>query len=430
MSGARVKFVATALLLVTLCDVRLPGCAMAQSAGEDADEIMTPTGPQIIRYFKFTDNRTVDIVDSSGKRTWSGVEAKGSVVKPGTVTRTRDFAVLNELLTKKERRKLLRYAKKYAEFENFTDSVDGAPTREATLLHKGGSWVQFYSRFVLPILKSRVIPYLRERFNIPGLVPCQCIIRSYVPGERRTHGTHFDDSAQVTAVIALGSGYHGGLYVQATASMHSRRFFRFRAGDLISHQFDLNHGVHVYAGTRYSLVLWLKENQELCTNNETPWHDAPAREGDADALSGMAMKFQMQTDKPEMSAQSLGWLKKAAELGQYQAMAALAYRYIDMPEVPDRMERATKLWRGAAEQGDGVSAHNLALAYYKGDGVPRDMESCRNWLQFAASEGHQEAADDLKSLPPAPSSQSAAGASTAEVPGEGEGPIKINMHDL
>lgn len=48
----------------------------------------------------------------------------------------------------------------------------------------------------------------------------------------------------------------GALYVQAAAGIESRRLVGLQRGEVLLHQWDVMHGVHVTRGERYSLVLW------------------------------------------------------------------------------------------------------------------------------------------------------------------------------
>ena len=58
-------------------------------------------------------------------------------------------------------------------------------------------------------------------------------------------------SLQVPLVEA--SKYGGGLYVQGEADVASRRLVGLQRGELLLHQWDVMHGVHVTRGERYSL---------------------------------------------------------------------------------------------------------------------------------------------------------------------------------
>lgn len=85
-----------------------------------------------------------------------------------------------------------------------------------------------------PILDERLTPLIRTRYpNVcesrargPNrhCTPCYSLVRRYRPGERRSHETHYDAHALVTAVISLadhGAEYTGGLHL-ATSSAGSR----------------------------------------------------------------------------------------------------------------------------------------------------------------------------------------------------------------
>ena len=49
-------------------------------------------------------------------------------------------------------------------------------------------------------------------------------------------------------------------------------FFRIEPGDLVVHSYDLQHGVHVWKGARYSLIFWVKDSLQAVRDRSTPWY--------------------------------------------------------------------------------------------------------------------------------------------------------------
>ena len=141
-------------------------------------------------------------------------------------------------------------------------------------------------RVLEPVVTTRLLPYLRKRFDCPTLELSQALIRRYLPTERREHPAHFDAHATATVVISLcdPEDYVGGYYAQPTSDAASARYASLGVGDAFCHGHDLRHGVRVFSGARYSLVLWFTPRAHRFRRRRTstipPWHREAAARGE------------------------------------------------------------------------------------------------------------------------------------------------------
>ena len=151
---------------------------------------------------------------------WESGLAQGTLVWPGLAQESAaSFYVVSNLLEASEVRKMLVILRDSGlEFDADPDSVDGMATHEFYLESSGGSEnlatirgkpdadrSVFAARsaarnaianFTAPIVASRVLPFVNSRYaaacGATGCRVCQSLVRRYLPGERNTHGTHFD----------------------------------------------------------------------------------------------------------------------------------------------------------------------------------------------------------------------------------------------
>lgn len=183
---------------------------------------------------------------------WTSTLAAASLVWPGLSpgsTAPASFFVLSPLITPAEAGDIRRIVEAL-EFDFDPDSVDGMATHEFYLEASGGTDSLkringkpdsdrgiFLSRararaalaeLTGPIVSERVLPFVNSRYSAAcgssGCRVCQSLVRRYIPGERSTHGTHFDIQALVTVVVSLssfGSDFEGGLYVTTGAAAAS-----------------------------------------------------------------------------------------------------------------------------------------------------------------------------------------------------------------
>merc|ERR1712217_967957 len=119
-----------------------------------------------------------------------------------------------------------------------------------------------------------------------------------------------------------------------------------------THSFDLQHGVHVWRGVRYSLIFWIKDSVEAVLNRTTPWYDELADKGDPDALYNLAQSF---------------------EYGTFGR--------------PLDLRRAIELYEKSAASGHHFAQNNLGLVYRRAHekiGLERGLQESFEWLKIAA----------------------------------------------
>mmetsp|Transcript_140656 Transcript_140656/g.448542 ORF Transcript_140656/g.448542 Transcript_140656/m.448542 type:complete len:592 (-) Transcript_140656:226-2001(-) len=276
------------------------------------------------------------------------------------------------------------------------DEVDGLPAYESYLLLRGqpsaGLGASSGGTRVVEALEE-IMPFLRGQYTCEACVACTAFLRRYRQGERLLNPNHFDMEAFVTIVVALSdsSEHGGGLYVQSNASAQSRRLLTMDTGDVLMHQYDLNHGVAVSSGMRYSLVVWVASNRRACADGHSPWYADDAARGDADAqwnlghlhkrgergyalnseaafewyrksalqghpgaMNNLALMLEERSASDDVGA-SFGadggnadaWFRRSAELGEANGQMNLARRLAAAGSVAE----ATRLYAKAASQG-------------------------------------------------------------------------------
>ena len=99
----------------------------------------------------------------------------------------------------------------------------------------------------------------------------------------RVH-SHFDRNAIVTAVASLNGGmsppaFEGGFFLQRTPRASSREYLMTDRTAAIFHSYDLNHGVELIRGTRYSAIFWFSDSEASCRDGISPWYEAAAEGG-------------------------------------------------------------------------------------------------------------------------------------------------------
>jgi len=335
--------------------------------------------------FDFMQERSVSVGN------WKGMEQTGEVDKVGKA-RTCSFYRLPELLPKQHAERILEHVARSTAYLTDSDSVDQSPTFEY-YPYQNGEWMD---KVLQPLLENfideRVLPYVRECYGSPNCCISDILVRRYLPGERRTHVSHFDGKAFVTAVLGLSDpdSFEGGLYVQPGPGVSSRMFFRIEPGDLVVHSFDLQHGVHVWRGIRYSLIFWIKDTHQAVRDHTTPWYDILAEQGDADALYALALNFSKgSAGKPIDIVKAIELYEQSAQIGHHFAQNNLGSLYKKAHKVmvlDGGLDKSVKWLRIAADGGFAMAQKNLALAYANGEGVERDPSKAVEWMRKSAEQ--------------------------------------------
>lgn len=328
---------------------------------------------------------------------WQGSEQVGEVAKAGKA-RVCSFYRLPGVVPVDEVARVLEHCVRSEAYVTDPDSVDRTPTFEYYPF-QNGQWVdQVMKPLLEDAIETKVLPYIRERYGCPDCAIADILVRRYLPGERRTHAVHFDGHAFVTAVLGLSNPdeYDGGLYVQPGADVASRMFFRIEPGDLVVHSFDLQHGVHVWKGIRYSLIFWIKDSAKAVREHTTPWYDKLAEEGDADALYALALNHSSgSSGKPLDIVRAIELYERSAREGHHFAQNNLGTLYKKAHKVmslADGLKKSVSWLGAAADAGFAMAQKNLALAYANGEGVERSEAKAAEWMLRAAEQLDVEAA--------------------------------------
>ncbi|CAE8616012.1 unnamed protein product [Polarella glacialis] len=352
--------------------------------------------------YEFTTQREVKVEE------WQGVEQMGQVQKRSAKLSASCFYRLPGLLPAEQVESILAHCKQSSAYKIDDDSVDKTPTFEYYPF-RDGEWVDQKMRSIMESsVESRVLPYIRERYDCRFCALSDILVRRYLPGERRTHAVHFDGHAFVTAVLGLSSAdeYEGGLYLQPEPDVASRTFFRIEPGDLVVHSFDLQHGVHVWKGVRYSLIFWIKDSLQAVREHTTPWYQRLADEGDPDALYNVAQNYEHGTfGNPVDLPKAVALYERSAATGHHFAQNNLGLIYRRAGESGgadaaslgrlskfDLLQKSVEWLKAAAEGGFAMAQKNLALAYANGQGVRKDDSQAVAWMRRAAEQLEVEAA--------------------------------------
>ncbi|CAE7397460.1 ybeQ, partial [Symbiodinium pilosum] len=328
---------------------------------------------------------------------WSGTEQSGSLQKASCFGECHFYRLPG--LFREVTEAVLEHCKKQAEwFSVDPDSVDKTPSFEFYAF-RDGAWADHGMRGLLEaMIEERLLPYVRHRYGCRFCALSDILVRRYLPGERRTHAVHFDGHAYVTAVLGLSDpdSYQGGLYIQPDAHVASRMYFRIEPGDMLVHSFDLQHGVHVWKGARYSLVFWIKDSLQAVCDGTTPWYDPLAAEGDPSALYNLAQNYEHGLSGRKLdSAKAQELYERSAAAGHHFAQNNLGLMYrrlYDAAAGGDQLQRSVHWLREAAEAGFAMAQKNLAVAYANGHGVRKDDTQAAVWLRRAAEQLEVEAA--------------------------------------
>ncbi|CAK9013469.1 Sel1-repeat-containing protein YbeT [Durusdinium trenchii] len=262
-----------------------------------------------------------------------------------------------------------------------------------------GTWSdEELGKLLQPMVQELILPYVRSRYSCEECTVAEILVRRYLSEERRTHNLHFDGHAYATVVLGLTppDEYEGGLYIQPTPHSNSRRFVQLEPGDLFVHSFDLQHGVRLWSGSRYSLIFWIKSSPAAVATGTTPWYHRSAAEGDPDAMYNLAGQFLQGIEGEVDVMEALRLYEKAAKMGHYGARQFTMNRLVDfillLLVVCMRLNRTAPSSLGQALR------KSLAFAYANGQGLSQDLAKAAHWMLQAAEQDDLEAAYVLSSM--------------------------------
>ena len=116
-----------------------------------------------------------------------------------------------------------------------------------------------------------------------------------------------------------------------------------------------------------------------------------AEGGDAEAQFLLGLMYREARGVAQDFAQSVGWLRRAADLGHREAQFYLARAYREHLGVAADDAEAARLLHAAAEQDHAEAAFTLGLMHRRGQGVAKDDLEAARWYLVAAGLGHGEA---------------------------------------
>lgn len=245
-----------------------------------------------------------------------------------------------------------------------------------------------------PLIISRLLPYVRKKYNYPQLELASAILRRSRPGQELSHAVPQDTAAYVTVVVGLSreQDFEGGLFVQDAPDVGSRAFVSLAAGDAIAYRYDLAHGIQVLSGCWYNAVFWFRGLHA----RTSPWLFSDAKGGDSDAQAKLGQSFY---EGSFCNAQDYSlaypWLRLAAEQGHPEAQCLLGTMYRDGNGGPPTPEFAAEWWRRAASQGHARSQALLGALLLRPGGAPGGAGEALSWLRAAADQGDCDALFDL-----------------------------------
>ncbi|ALP53391.1 hypothetical protein Tel_09635 [Candidatus Tenderia electrophaga] len=125
-----------------------------------------------------------------------------------------------------------------------------------------------------------------------------------------------------------------------------------------------------------------------------------AQQGDTQAQSDLANRYQAGDGVEQNTAQAAFWYTKLAEKGVAEAQLTLGLMYIRGDGIDRDDEQALHWLNLAAEQRLALAQYLLGIAYAEGHGVPRDRVKAYMWYEIAAAMDHQNAVDARAALAP------------------------------
>lgn len=300
----------------------------------------------------------------------------------------RDKAMMAELIAKGDS----------ASFEPWHEAGHLRPSFDYMVIDKGnGDGITHRAlRIELEqLVGSRLLPYVRQRYDAPNLEIVSAVLRRAASGAELNHPVPQDIAAFATAVVSLSGreDFEGGLFLQDSPHKLSRRFMELEAGDAIVYRYDLDHGIEVADGCWYTLVFSFRNTDEPRT---APWLRREAERGDVDAqaLLGASLLDGTLGYMCDMRA-AYEFLSLAGARGHAAAQYYLGCMYRDGRGVPLSSEQMAMWWQRAAAQGHARSQLRLGELLLEQGGGPLRVEEAMSWLRASAEQDDCDAMHQL-----------------------------------
>lgn len=123
-----------------------------------------------------------------------------------------------------------------------------------------------------------------------------------------------------------------------------------------------------------------------------------AGDGDADAQTELALRFQQGNSVAKDYQQAAMWYRKAADLGSPRAATNLGWMYVLAEGVERNDKEAITLFQAAAVKGYPNAQDSLGWMYQHGRGVPKDIPTAMDWYRKAAAQGFEKSKQNLALL--------------------------------
>jgi TPR repeat protein len=136
------------------------------------------------------------------------------------------------------------------------------------------------------------------------------------------------------------------------------------------------------------------------------WLRKAAEQGNATAQYQLGVNYRSGlAGLPFSQTQAVDWFRKAAEQGNFDAEQDLAWAYQlgqgverDPAQANGWFEKVATHYRTVADQGDSRAQYELGRAYENGYGVPKNPSQARIWYQKSAEQGYSSAKEQLAKL--------------------------------
>jgi len=279
-------------------------------------------------------------------------------------------------------------------FKTDADSVDGQPSFERYVLERGEIATPRLHAAFAP-LREPLVSFVRRVMGCPGCELCDVLLRRYRPHERRAVRVHRDVNAYATAILTLNAeAFSGGYFITDRADYYAQAARSYHllldSGDVLVHDHNVQHGVNVTAGERYSVVGWFKDRPGHCASDANPWVRELAEAGDAEAANTLGDQAMQTGDE----AEGAKWKAIAAERGHPAAMAFMGQGVFR--EKGEARRAAASYLLQAAELGRRDAMALLAWALDNGAGFAHDGAQALKWRRKAAQLGHPMAIRELE----------------------------------
>lgn len=335
-------------------------------------------------------------IQEKGYLQWRALECEVHLPKPGGGLRS--FKVVRGLARRSEVQEIVQSASGgQLDFVAHSSLHDDHRVAEADLVQNMRYCETPLAQVLRRFVESRLLPYLRDSFCLPGAQLFAAAVRRHRPHVNCGNHAHFNMRALVTAEICLQMDADNcAIFVQSGAHSNSRQRVPLQAGDVIVHQYDVCRGVHVLSGDHYTLILWFRDSPYGVYDHGdmTVWYAATAEAGDADAQTCLARLYDERSDGDgagTVAALASKWYHRAATAGHPHAQCWYADFLNKNRGLGSGRREIIQWYQAAADQGLPEAQFKLALFLCDNEGDAEHQKTSLAWMQAAAMQGEPEA---------------------------------------